>query len=127
MSGFDATAGAAVTLDADRSRAGALRSFLKNCRVPHFIADSDGSCGCSGAGAAGGRWTWTRSGFNLTNASLKLIIIILRRINKLVAANATHLLTHTECNHAQTVTNKIYVAPYIGIIASTVIAMKVRR
>ena len=37
-----------------------------------------------------------------------------------------HLLDHTiECNHSQTVTNKIFVAPYIKMIANTVIAMNV--
>ena len=37
-----------------------------------------------------------------------------------------HLLDLTlECNHSQTVTNKIFVAPCIGMIASTVIAVKV--
>ena len=38
-----------------------------------------------------------------------------------------HLLDHTlECDHSQTVTNKSFVAPSIGMIASTVIAAKVR-
>ena len=37
------------------------------------------------------------------------------------------LLDHTlECNHSQTVTIKIFVAPYIGMIAYTVSAVKVR-
>ena len=37
-----------------------------------------------------------------------------------------HLHDHTlKCNHSQTVTNKIFVAPYIRMIASTVIAVQV--
>ena len=45
----------------------------------------------------------------------------------LMCTTDCHLLDHTlKCNHSQAVTNKIFVAFYIGMIASTVIAVKVR-